>query len=189
MKMPWKWAVAMAALCLAGTTQATVVNRSDGTVLDTDTKLLWLETWNPTGLQTWETQRSWAENLTFAGSSDWHLPTIDQYATLYDWLTLHAGGLPSAFVVLPSVYWSSTDDPLDPDSAFMFYAPTGLETSTSKIYFAHATAVRSALPVPEPSSFALTALGLLAAVLVRARRSRRVGRAQEREARLQLDTP
>jgi len=188
MKMPSKWAAALAALCLAGTTQATVVNRGDGTVLDTDTNLLWLETWNPTGLQTWETQRSWAESLTFAGSSDWHLPTFEQYATIYAWLTFHAGGLSSAFVVLPSLYWSSTDDPLDPNSALMFFAPTGAQTFASKVSFAHATAVRSALPVPEPSSFALTGLGLLAAGFAGARRSRRTGSARGREPRPQLGT-
>ena len=39
--------------------------------------------------------------------------------------------------------------------------PPACRCRPARASFAHATAVRSALPVPEPSSFALTALGLL----------------------------
>lgn len=163
-----RWAAVWAALCLTGTPHAAVVNLGNGSVLDTETHLIWLETWGLSGLQPWEAQRSWAEELTLAGSSDWHLPSFEQYATLYAWLDMAGGDLTSRFIVLPSVYWSSTDDPFDPSAALLLYAPTGSQVSSSKALYAHATAVRSALsPVPEPSSFALTALGLLAAGLVK----------------------
>ena len=164
MKTRSTWAVAAAALCLAGSAQAALVTLGDGSVLDTETRLVWLEDWGLRSFQSWATQTSWAENLTVAGSSDWHLPTIEQYATLYAGLERDGLTPPSRFAdVLPSAYWSSTDDPLSPTGAFWFFADTGLQVSASKDFGGYATAVRIYSPIPEPSSFALTALGLLAA--------------------------
>ena len=174
MKTRSTWAVAAAALCLAGSAQAALVTLGDGSVLDTETRLVWLEDWGLRSFQSWATQTSWAENLTIAGSGDWHLPTIEQYATLYAGLERDGLTLPSRFAdVLPSAYWSSTDDPMSPTGAFWFFADTGLQVSASKDFGGYATAVRIYSPIPEPSSFALTALGLLAAGLARHRRSGR----------------
>ena len=47
------------------------------------TNLIWLQNWNVNGQQDWSTQKAWADNLSFAGSDAWVLPSISQYATLF----------------------------------------------------------------------------------------------------------
>lgn len=54
----------------ASPANATLVDQTDGTVLDTTTGLFWLKDWNVNGQKAWGTQRTWAENLSFAESSE-----------------------------------------------------------------------------------------------------------------------
>jgi hypothetical protein len=76
-------AAAVALVTLSGTAQASLISQGNGTVLDTATNLIWLQDWNVNGQQDWATQEAWAEHLTFAGSSDWVLPSISDYDTLF----------------------------------------------------------------------------------------------------------
>ena len=94
MRRTKSWAAAAALLATACTTQAAFVRNGYGTITDTTTNLIWLQDWSVTVRQNWATQVAWAENLSFAGGSDWALPSIDDHITLYDALggVIVAGG-------------------------------------------------------------------------------------------------
>jgi len=56
---------------------------SDGTVLDTKTKLMWLSLDNSAAVS-WPNAKKFAENDHRAGYSDWRLPTLAEVSGLYD---------------------------------------------------------------------------------------------------------
>ena len=65
----------------------------DGTVTDTATGLMWLQADSGSfgagdradGTLTWEQALAWAENLTYAGHSDWRLPNAKELQSLVDY--------------------------------------------------------------------------------------------------------
>ena len=77
------FAAAAALVALSSLAQAALIDRGNGTVYDSTQNITWLQDWNVTGVQNWATQKAWAENLGFAGSSDWALPSISQYGGLF----------------------------------------------------------------------------------------------------------
>jgi hypothetical protein len=77
------WVAAAAMVALTSTAQAAplqLVDMSDGTVYEPNKHLIWLKDWNVNGSQNWATKNAWAETGLdgFAGSNDWHLPSIQQ---------------------------------------------------------------------------------------------------------------
>ena len=97
-------------LALAGASQAELVNVGDGTVKDTTANLIWLQDWNVNGLANWATQKAWAENLNFAGSSDWVLPGIGKYFALFSaYGDLGSPSQPFVDVKFKFFYWSGTE--------------------------------------------------------------------------------
>jgi hypothetical protein len=89
----------------------------DGTVTDPDSGLMWTQAAS-TPLD-WNAALSYAENLTFAGYSDWRLPNIKELQSLIDFKLATATSASSAVaplnpVLFPSsttpatAYWSST---------------------------------------------------------------------------------
>ena len=62
---------------MGATVQATLIGLANGWVTDDATNLIWLQDWDVNGSQKWSTQKAWAENLSFAGSDAWVLPSID----------------------------------------------------------------------------------------------------------------
>jgi hypothetical protein len=171
------WAAAAALLALTGAAQAALVSLGDGTVEDTNTNLIWLQNWNVNGLNNWATQKAWAETTLdgFAGSNDWRLPEIGEYAALF---TAY-GNLSqvTAFMnVQPNAYWSGTEFAPDPSLAWHF-APNdlGSQFTGGKFNALRAVAVRPGdvtASVPEPQTLALALLALGAMVVARTRRSR-----------------
>lgn len=165
------WAAAAAMVAVAGSAQAALVTLGDGTVKDDVTNLIWLQNWNVNGAQTLATQKAWAENLNFAGSTDWVLPSISDYTTLFG----EVGDLTqvSQFTNVQSrSYWSSTE--VTPDAiAWIFFPLSGFAGLGSGQFFS--VAVRPGdvtAAVPEPQSLALVLLGLGATVVARRWRAR-----------------
>lgn len=91
------------------------LNHCDGTVTDLDTGLMWCQI--PSPKVSWSNAIAFAENLDFAGYSDWRLPNVKELQSLVD-ITLATGtssatALPCLNRLLfpaatPTAYWSST---------------------------------------------------------------------------------
>ena len=146
-----------------------MIGLGNGTVKDDVTNLIWLQDWNVNDLQNWSTQKAWADNLSFAGSDTWVLPSIGQYATLFT----EVGDLTlvSQFTNMQDFYWSGTK--LSPGfTALSFRSDIGFQLSNPQGEELHAVAVRPAdvAAVPEPQSLALVLLALSAGAVAWRRR-------------------
>lgn len=168
------WAAAATLLAVAGTTDAAFVKNGDGTITDTSTNLIWLQDWSLMGKLDWATQKAKAENLTFAGSTDWRLPSLDEYIDLRLELSGSIGLGGFANVRLEEFHWSGTE--LN-GRAFLFMPISGslaLLSTTDEDFKFHAVAVRAgdvAAPVSEPQTLALALLALGASLVRRARKT------------------
>jgi len=60
------------------------VNNGNGTVTDNATGLMWMQNDNGTGVL-WKDALSYAENLTYAGYSDWRLPDTKELQSIVDY--------------------------------------------------------------------------------------------------------
>ena len=169
----WATATVAVGLLLASATntaQAALVDLGDGTVKDTTTNLIWLQKWDMNARHNWYAQMNWAEGLTFAGSSDWALPSIDQFQALFteygrlslvpEFKNIDAGG-----------YWSSTL--YAPDSQLKWaFDESGATDAPNEATPLGAVAVRNGdvAVAPEPGTFTLAALGLTALGFARRRK-------------------
>lgn len=60
------------------------VNNSDGTITDNATGLMWMQSDNGSGIL-WENALKYAENLSFAGHTDWRLPDVKELQSILDY--------------------------------------------------------------------------------------------------------
>ncbi len=172
---------------------ATLMDMGNGTIYDTDLNLTWLKDAGMGGVKTWSDAVNWADNLVYAGFSDWRLPTTDPdcgvgyNCTGSEMGHLHytelgnpaAGGLiyTSPFSNLqPFGYWSGTEDASNPNyMAWFFNFFLGHQDAPSKDGLFYAWAVRSnvsplsAVSVPEPGTLMLLGSGLAGIVAWRKR--------------------
>lgn len=164
-------------------------------IYDPDTGLTWLKDAGMGGMKNWSEAVNWANDLVYAGYSDWQLPTSDSICgTGYNCTesemghiyytelgNLAAGGLSytGPFSNLqPSGYWSGTVDASNPDyKAWIFNFFLGYQDVSSKDALFYAWAVRSdasssllrTTSVPEPGTIVLLGSGLAGIVVLRKR--------------------
>jgi MYXO-CTERM domain-containing protein len=174
MKTLKTWLAAAAMVALTGAAQAALISLGNGTVKDDNTNLIWLQDWNVNGVKSLAAQTNWAETTLdgFAGSSDWRLPSLDEYIALFSAYGDLAQLTAFTNVANRSFYWSSTEDPQDQTSGGIFET-RGITGWTPKSERMFAVAVRPgdvAAPVPEPQTLALALLALGATVVTRRRR-------------------
>ncbi len=123
--------IVMGASIVCTSAPAALVNLGDGTVKDEASNLIWLKDWDQLGADTWFNQSAAVDALAFAGSSDWRLPTIDEYLALWAQVGSTTAGLQSHFDdVQPTsindirlFHWSSEPVPAPPASfAGLYFA-------------------------------------------------------------------
>jgi hypothetical protein len=181
------------ALLIAGTAQAALQDRDlDGDTIvdafyDTDLDITWLRDANPYGKIRWDDAVAWASGYSFAGYSDWRLPTSDTCSGYnctgsemghlwYVELGNSAGGPMTntgGFQDLQSgSYWSGTEHYRVSTHALAFDTIEGSQFGAQKRNAFYVMAVRPGdVPaVPEPGTYGLMALGLLGVGAVARRR-------------------
>lgn len=160
-------------LLLSNSINAALYDRGNGLIYDDDLNITWLQYANyPGHTMTWDGAVAWVESLVYGGYDDWRLPTAD-YCIGYYCREGELGHLfydegissdtPGLFIdVRPYMYWSATEDPLDPSKAYRFNFKTGYQGISSKEYTRYVWAVRDgdSIPiVPEPLSAILFGIG------------------------------
>ena len=91
-----------------------LVNNNNGTITDTDTKLMWTQV--PSTAKSWNNALLYAEALTLGGSSDWRLPNIKELQSLVEITRATATATTTAPCInrtlfpaaTATAYWSST---------------------------------------------------------------------------------
>ena len=168
--------VAVLALSLSAGAQASPVLTSSGplTVYDSVQDLTWTKDANLNGSMDWNTAVAWADNLNYAGYTDWVLPTIDQLTTQFRTNLGEVEG-PSISIVHNTsydlftnfhnaVYWSGSEYAIYPDLfSRMFNTFNGTQGFDYKSLPRYVWAVRSGdvAAVPVPGAFWLFGSGLV----------------------------
>ena len=109
-------------LAFTGFASAEFVDNGDGTITDTTTKLLWQKTYSGSQFL-FSLASDYCTDLSFAGYTDWRLPTIEELQSIID-----NGEYPTidpVFTCATSYYWSSTESASDTTYAWAVYFVNG----------------------------------------------------------------
>ena len=117
------------------------VDNSNGTVIDTDTGLMWQQDTAPS-LYSWQDALSYCENLTLAGYNDWRLPNANELQSLVDYSRFSLSIDPVFPNTMSSYYWSSTTNASSTDGAWYVYFLSGYVSYYYKSYGYYIRAVR-----------------------------------------------
>lgn len=117
------------------------VDQGDGSVRDTQSKLLWQKGFSPGG-QTWDAAQKYCFGLTLGGLKDWRMPTVAELVTLRD-LGKAAPAIVGAFAGTPSdFFWTAMPLQLAPDEAWSVFFSAGMTTTAAKTSSFHVRCVR-----------------------------------------------
>lgn len=118
------------------------VDNGNGTVTDRRTGLVWLKDANSCGEKDWEGAKRYCENLSYAGYSDWRLPTKAELQGIgTDPPTTWERGTPSVTWKMPGApftnvqsyhYWSGTSYTINPGRAWFVVVDVGYTSSFNK---------------------------------------------------------
>lgn len=84
---------AVVAMALAASAQATLIDRGNGLIYDTELNITWMQNANAAGrLMNWVEAKNWASDLVFAGYDDWRLPKSSYLYWQYGYDGTTSGG-------------------------------------------------------------------------------------------------
>jgi hypothetical protein len=155
--------------------QASLISSGPLTVYDSAQTLTWTKDANLNGQMDWTTAVAWANNLDYAGYTDWVLPNIDQLTTQFSTNLGEAAGSSIAdshndsynlFTNVQSyAYWSGSESAPNSALAWDYNTLLGLQQINTVAYGFYAWAVRpgdiAASSVPVPAAVWLFGSGLI----------------------------
>ena len=114
---------------------------SQKVVLDNNTGLMWQQT-IPTEQDTWYYAVSYCDGLTYAGYSDWRLPTPQELLTIVDNSKYFPAIDKAYFPDTPTYFWSSSTRVDDTNSAWLVLFHYGVVYDNGKTNGSHVRCVR-----------------------------------------------
>ena len=162
--------------------QASLTSSGPLTVFDSGQNLTWTKDANLNGQMDWITAVMWANNLDYAGYTDWVLPTITQLTNQFSTNLGEAAGSSIAdshnanynlFTNVSYGYWSGSEYAPNPGSAWVFNTGTGYQLNGIKYGLLYAWAVRpgDVAAVPVPGAFWLFGTALVGLIGLKRRGS------------------
>ena len=146
--------------------QASLTSSGSLTVYDSGQNLTWTKDANLNGQMDWTTAVAWANNLDYAGYTDWVLPSITQLTNQFSTNLGEAAGSSIAdshnanfdlFKNVKSyVYWSGSED-ANPGLAWLFGTGGGFQNINFKYFQSYAWAVRPDVAASAPAAVPLPA--------------------------------
>lgn len=126
-----------------------LTDNGDGTVSDNTTGLMWAKDGNGLGcnsggLLSFANAITWANGLSFAGHTDWRMPTIREAHTIINFSGFNPPVYNPPFVNMkPETYWTSTPHPLWSANGYYISYFDGRTTSQDKANALYVMAVRT----------------------------------------------
>ncbi len=126
----------------------------DKVVIDENTELMWMQYTADTNndgqiadndILTWHEAIEYCSNLTYAGYTDWRLPTIFEASTIVNYGTYDPSIDTNVFEAQSSFYWSSTTSEGIPDYAWFINFFDGTDYWDYKFYRNYVRCVRGGL--------------------------------------------
>ena len=125
-------ATPLAARCVRGPTLGGSLTVDTDVVSDSMTKLVWQVTGLSATARTWPQALEDCESSSYAGQSDWRLPSIKELATLVDEAATTAPAIRAELGgEVAASYWSSTPAPVFGGERFAFALETSIGASPS----------------------------------------------------------
>ena len=125
------------------------IDNGDGTVTDLSTGLMWAKDMHSAGcnhgkMLTWQGAMQYAKSLSFAGYSDWRLPSIKELVSIADYSKL-SPAIHGIFKGTPCGYfWSGSNFKSDTRGAWVVGFDTGRVNGDDKSEFFYIRCVRDA---------------------------------------------
>jgi hypothetical protein len=110
------------------TSENTYIDNGDGTITDTSTGLMWMAE-DAGYTMDWKTALSYAENLDFAGYTDWKLPDVKELQSLVDYT--------GVYPTLNQEYFTTTDL-TDENPGYYYWSSTSAYFSTQNPGYGYA---------------------------------------------------
>lgn len=110
------------------TSEDTYIDNGDGTITDTSTGLMWMAS-DAGYTMNWKESLSYAENLDFAGYTDWKLPDVKELQSLVD----YSGIYPTV-----NQEYFSTTDLTDENAGYYYWSSTSAYFSTNDPSYGYA---------------------------------------------------
>ena len=168
---------AVLAFSLSTGAQASLTSSGPLTVFDSAQSLTWTKDANLNGAMDWTTAVAWANNLDYAGYTDWVLPTSTQLTNQFSTnlgqaqdssiADSHNANYNLFSKVQSDMYWSGSEYAPYPDVAWTFNTGTGYQDGSNKGLQFYAWAVRpgdvaasapTAVPLPAATWLFLSGL-------------------------------
>ena len=118
--------------------------KSENIVIDIEKNLMWQDNIENTEYTAnWSLAKEYCKTLTLNGYSDWKLPTIKELQSIVD-ITKKKQAINSEFkYVVPSSYWSSSQDIVNKHNAWYVGFKTGATFKDSKDYDCYVRCLRT----------------------------------------------
>jgi hypothetical protein len=115
---------------------ADFLRKSNGIVVDTQTKLEWQDSYAKNGdkvvLMKWDEAKAYCDALDLGGKTDWRLPNVEALSSIADISRVDPAVADGFIKTVSLAYWTSTENESDKKEALTIFFDYAYESTSSK---------------------------------------------------------